>query len=152
MTKKKKRNQYQHYGNLGKVFNFTRDDLNANRQGFITVGQKLGLNMFDRKYIMWIYQFYPFKWWVSKHRKAVKVTGKIRKQYSNRIISSGGNDTDYAMVLEKRQLSIDSGNKVVSFLLPIKQYNAIPELPNVTLYYDPDEHRILSVEPPYDQS
>lgn len=148
--KKNKHQKHEPLGQLGRIFQFSRDDLAANRAGYMTPTQQFGFKFWERKVFGWILSLPPLKW--LKPRKILKITGKAKKQFSSRIVITGGGGGSSGGgqdVLEKRHIQILASNETVSFYVNAKQYNALPENIELTLYYDPIQNRIVSVEPPY---
>lgn len=142
---------HEPYGMLGRTFQYTHDDLNANRAGYMTSAQELEFKFWERKLYTGLLTIAPFKWFVgSKRREAVKITGKVKKYFNSRVIFTehrGGGGSQ--ITLEKRTLEFLTPNETVSFYVNDKQYNSLPENIEMTLYYDKHDYRILSVEPPY---
>ena len=143
---------HEPYGLLGKAFYYTRDDLNANRAGMMTLAQELEFKFWERKLYSGLLTIVPFKWFLGeKRREAIQITGKVKKYFSSRVIfiehgrSGGGTQ----LSLEKRTLEFITPNETVTFYVNDKQYNSLPENIEMTLYYDKMDYRILSVEPPY---
>ncbi|MEM9953723.1 MAG: hypothetical protein AAF846_19090 [Chloroflexota bacterium] len=153
MTDKRKYRPQQPLGHLGKAFQFSQDDLAANRAGYMTLAQKFGLKFWERPLYLWALQLPPLKWLAGKNPKqARRITGKVRKHHHSRVVvfDSGGNGGGHQEVLEQYRIEIDSGKGVETFYVRAKQYGALPDNLKVTLYYDASEQRILSVEVPYD--
>ena len=149
---KSKQQQHEPYGQLGKIFMFSRDDLAANRAGYMTRFQIFGFNFIERKLFGWMLNLPPIRW--VKPRKVIKATGKIKsKQYSTRVVNSsgGGEGGGHQVFVEKRQIQFMNGEDGLGFYVTEKQYNSLPQNIEMTLYYEPDENRIVSVEPPYEK-
>lgn len=152
MSKEKSRNIHEPYGLSGKAFQFTRDDLAANRAGFMTLAQQFGFNFTERKLYGWFLRL-PFIRRMNKtRRKAYPVRGKIRKHYHSKIIftGSGGSGGGHQDVIEQRRIEVVSLEGVTTFYVTEKQYNALPEHIELTLYYDKMENRIISIERPHE--
>ena len=87
---KNKHQSNEPYGLLGKAFYYTRDDLNANRAGYMTRAQQIGFNFMERKLFSSLLTVPPLKWLLGKKRRQVfKITGKVKKYYNVRFVSSG---------------------------------------------------------------
>jgi len=149
MSKEKSSNSYEPYGLSGKAFQFTRDDLAANRAGFMTLSQQFGFKFWERKVYGWLLRLPVINQLHKTRRKAYKVTGKIRKHYHSKIIftGSGGSGGGHQDIIEQRRIQVVSTEGVTTFYVTEKQYNALPENLELTLYYDKMENRIISVEP-----
>ena len=146
MSERNNQQKHKPYGQLGKIFQFTRGDLAANRAGYMTRFQVFGFNFLERKLFGWILNVPPFSW--IKPRKVVKATGKIKSK-SHTIRNVRGYDEAAQISLEKRHIQFMNGNDGLGFYVTEKQYNSLPQNIEITLYYEPDENRIISVEPPY---
>lgn len=154
MSEKRKQVKYEPYGLLGRAFHYTRDDLNANRAGYITLAQQFAFKFWERKLYSGLLTLPPFKWFISNNRReAYKVVGAVEKHYHSKIIytGSGGTGGGHQDVLEQRRIQVMAQDETVTFYVNEKQYNSLPENIEMTLYYDKLENRILSVEPPYDE-
>lgn len=150
MSEKRKQGDNQAVGQLGKIFKFSRDDLSANRAGFMTLAQQLGLNFTDRRLFGWLLRITPAQW--VKPRMVTVIKGEIKKHFHSRVVysGSGGAGGGHQELLEQRRIEIKTSDSVIIFYVTEKQYNALPENIEMTLYYDPLENRIVSVEPPYE--
>lgn len=150
MSDKRKVSTHEPYGLLGKAFHYTRDDLNANRAGYMSLAQQLAFKFWERKiYTRWL-TLPPLKWILgNKRHEAVKITGKVKKDYTIRIISSGDRGAGQQQTLETRTIQFLARHETVTFYVNETQYNALPEDIEMTLYYDKMNYRIVSVEPPY---
>lgn len=146
---KNKQHKHKHepLGDLGRIFQFSRDDLAANRAGYLTLYQQFGLNFWERRAFGWMLSSPIFKWVRPRH--VIKITGKAQKQFSSRIVITGGEYGGGQDVLEKRHIQIIATDETANFYVNERQFNAIPENIELTLYFDPRENRIVSVEPPY---
>lgn len=150
MSEKRKKRDNQALGQLGKIFRFSRDDLAANRAGFMTLPQQFGFNFTDRRLFGWLFRIPPIQW--MKPRVVVQVKGEIKKHFHSRVVysGSGGAGGGHQELLEQRRVEIISVDGVIKFYLTEKEFNALPENIEMTLYYDSLENRIVSVEPPYE--
>ena len=138
------------FGQLGKIFNFSRDDLAANRAGYMTLPQMFGFKFTDRRLFGWIFRIPPMQW--VKPRPVSKITGKAQKYFSSRIVMTGsGRSGGSQQILEQRRIEFMTSEAVITFYVREKEFDALPENIEMTLYYDPDENIIVSVEPPYDR-
>lgn len=150
MSEKRKQANNQAVGQLGKIFKFSRDDLAANQAGFMTVFQQFGFNFTDRRLFGWLLRIVAVKW--LKPRPVIQLIGKIKKHFQSRIVytGSGGSGGGHQELLEQRRIEIMTSDGVTTFYVNEKQFNALPENIEMTLYYNPQDNRIVSVEPPYD--
>lgn len=150
MSEKRKQANNQAVGQLGKIFKFSRDDLAANRAGFMTVFQQFGFNFTDRRLFGWLLRIVAVKW--LKPRPVIQLIGKIKKHFQSRIVytGSGGSGGGHQELLEQRRIEIMTSDGVTTFYVNEKQFNALPENIEMTLYYNPQDNRIVSVEPPYE--
>ncbi|MEL6405510.1 MAG: hypothetical protein AAFR81_14165 [Chloroflexota bacterium] len=93
----------------------------------------------------------------NRHSPPVEAfTGTVRKIHNSRNVvkvvgSSGGGQWaekahDYTIQIELPE------NRSRSFYVTAKQFHTIPSRVDITLYYDPLDEQILSVEPPYHAS
>ena len=109
----------------------------------------------DRRLFGWLFRT-PLLSWI-KPRKVIKATGKIKsKHFSQRVVNTftagriGGGAAQIA--LEKRHIQFQSNKgDGLGFYVTEKQYNSLPANIEMTLYYEPEENIIVSVEPPYAQ-
>ncbi|MGJ3240652.1 MAG: hypothetical protein ACFE0Q_18230 [Anaerolineae bacterium] len=154
MSDKRKEQDQGAHGQLGQAFRFSRDDLAANRAGYMTLEQQWGFAFWERVLYGWALRLPPLKWLVPRApRKAIKLSGRIKKHYHSKIIytGSGGTGGGHQDVLEQRRIEITHDDGVMTFYVPARQFNALPDNNIlVTLYYDAMEQRIVSVEPPYE--
>ncbi|MGB7339118.1 MAG: hypothetical protein WBC91_09525 [Phototrophicaceae bacterium] len=152
MSEKRKNQSHTPHGQLGQAFYFTRDDLAANRAGYMTLSQQFGFKFWERKAYRWLFDIPPFKWILGKRRNSVKIIGTIKKHYHSKVIftGSGGSGGGHQEVLEQHRIQVLAPDQVVTFYVRERQYSAIPDNTELTVYYDPMEQRILSVELPYD--
>lgn len=150
MSEKRKQANNQAVGQLGEIFKFSRDDLAANRAGFMTVFQQFGFNFTDRRLFGWLLRIVAVKW--LKPRPVIQLIGKIKKHFQSRIVytGSGGSGGGHQELLEQRRIEIMTSDGVTTFYVNEKQFNALPENIELTLYYNPQDNRIVSVEPPYE--
>lgn len=152
MSEKRKHHNDAPHGQLGRAFYFTQDDLAANRAGYMTLSQQFGFSFWERKAYVWLLKLPPFKWILGKQRRTnEKIIGTIKKHYHSKVIytGSGGSGGGHQDVLEQRRIQVHASDKVVTFYVRERQYKAIPDNTELTVYYDAMEHRILSVELPY---
>jgi|GEM_PF-3540114 len=145
---------HEPYGLSGRAFQFTYDDLICNREGYLSLSQQFRFNFLERRLYSWLLRFPPIKW--TKPRKVIKTTGKIKsKDYSFRLLNASGGSgkgNNYQVVREKRHIQfLTDDEDGLGFYVTEKQYNSLPQNIEMTLYYDPDKNRIISVEPPYDK-
>lgn len=152
MSEKGKNRHHEPVGQLGKIFKFSRDDLAANRAGFMTLPQQFGFNFTDRRLFGWLFRIPPMQW--VKPRPIIKISGTIKKQFTSRIVytGSGGSGGGHQELLEQRRLEMMTSDAVITFYVKEKEFAALPENIDITLYYDPLYHRIISVEPPYENT
>ncbi len=151
MTRKNKQHFHEPVGQLGKIFKFTRDDLAANRAGFMTLPQQFSLNFTDRRLFGWLFGVLPAQW--IKPRPVSKITGTIKKHFTSRVIytGSGGSGGGHQELLEQRRIEFVASDAVITFYVKEQEFDALPENIDITLYYDPLFQRIVSIEPPYDR-
>lgn len=155
MDEKRKHSPATPYGNLGRVFQFTRDDLAANRAGYLTQAQQLQFAFWERRVFGRLMRVPPLSWLVRTHqRRAEKITGSARKHHHSRVIftGSGGAGGGHQDVLEQHRIEFHASNddSVSTFYVTAAQYQALPANIELTLYIDPEEDRIVSVEPPHE--
>ncbi|MEL6309640.1 MAG: hypothetical protein AAFN11_19925 [Chloroflexota bacterium] len=151
MSEKSKHRPQAPYGNLGRAFKFTQDDLSANRAGYLTQAQQLEFAFWERRVFGWMVHVPPFAWIMrQKQRPAHKLVGKARKHHHHRVIStgSGGGGGGHQDVLSQHRIDVQSSadDSVSTFYVNEAQYHALPANIELTLYFDPEEHRIVSVE------
>jgi len=116
---------------LARAFNFSAEDLAANRAGFITWAQEWGIPLFLRAA--------PFFGTIkSKRRKIETLCGKVRLEYKQFQIVS----LFHADIIEVFLLSING----VDFCIRPHQYHIISEGLLYRVYYSPDTKQILSLE------
>lgn len=142
------------YGLLGQAFQYTRDDLAANRAGYMSLAQQFGFKFWERKLYSGFLTLPPFRWIISNSRRqAFMVVGTVEKHYHSKIIyaGSGGAGGGHQDLLEQRRIKVMTQDEVITFYVNEKQYNSLPENIEMTVYYDKMENRILSIEPPYDE-
>ena len=151
MSEKRKHSTQTPYGNLGRAFKFTRDDLAANRAGYLTQAQQLKFAFWERRVFGWMVRVPPFAWIMrQKQRPVHKLIGKARKHHHHRVIftGSGGGGGGHQDVLSQHRIELQSSadDSMSTFYVSEAQYDALPANIELTLYVDPEEHRIVSVE------
>ncbi|MEL6405507.1 MAG: hypothetical protein AAFR81_14150 [Chloroflexota bacterium] len=142
-------------GGLGKAFHFTRDDLAANRAGYMSRAQQFQIYGITRQLFGWLVNNTFATTVFGKPRSIEAFTGTVRKIQSSRTVvmwrgGSHGGGNNYNEITHDYVIQLTAqDNRDVSFYVTEKQYNAIPSQVEITLYYDPLDEQILSVEPPY---
>ena len=139
MSKETSGDSHAPYGQLGRAFQFTRDDLEANRKGHLSLSQHFRFNFLERRLYGWLLPLFKR----VKPRKVIKATGKIKsKNYSFRLLNASGGHgrgNNYLVVRDNRHiqfLTYDSDG--LGFRITYMQYNSLPQNIEMTLYYDPD--------------
>ena len=116
---------------LARAFNFSAEDLAANRVGYITKAQEWGIPL-------WFRDFPIIRSISSSRNKLETICGKAKLQYKQFQISS----LFHADIVEVYLLNINN----FEFRLKPQQYRIISEGLHYWIYYAPETKQILSLE------
>ncbi len=125
---------------LAKVFNFTAEDLAANRLGFITSDQQLNTPLWQRRLFTRLSTIFNFKF--HKQRPEVgERCGRVELKHETRPIYDSMRRSITHMV-DAYTLSI----KDKHFKLSQAQYQAVTDRVFYQVYYDTSNNRVVALE------
>jgi len=125
---------------LAKAFNFTSEDLAANRLGFITSDQEFNTPLWQRRFFRQLGAMFNFKSGkqrlrVGKRCGRVEVNHKVRPLYDSMRRSITHMIDDYSLNIKDKRFKIN-----------VAQYHALNNRVFYIVYYDTSNNRIVALE------
>lgn len=124
---------------LAKQFNFSANDLSANRAGYMTFAQEWGVPLWVRGRVGWMSDFLPYRQFSRSLRREVgEVCGKVQLSERLHEVSGGRFQVNF------RKLLIEGSD--LTFGVTSEQARSIVVGNRYVIYYEKNSKQLLSLE------